>query len=430
MKKLIIILTLILTLPFAIPTISYATNTKDIIETSSGENEVRMERIALIIGVNGYLNISPLKYAVKDAELIGNVLREKGVFDVTEITDEASIKPTKHNIMDSLDEILELSNLDMVKTFVFYFSGHGFQSNNKNYLAPIETDPDDLVRTGIDLDKVLSKIDKIQKKAKVMIFIDACRNENSGKGNFTGWTDYDSKGLAISYSTTIGDFSYESPKKQNGIYSLYLNEALEGNADSKPFGNDDGFVSFAETVKYITYKLRKWSKENPTKRQTPSTTTIEKVGDFYLTKIEKKTEPEEEYDDDTTITDTNLVTYEIIVVTGEVWFAGTDADIFMTIHGDEGSTKEFLLVDNDSADDFEIGSTDYIEIQTKNVGDIKSIRVRHNNGGQWPDWYLDGIIIKNKSTNQEWIFSTFRWFSRTDDDGKIDRTLTPDEEDD
>ncbi len=423
-------LLIICVLIFTIPSIIYSQNTKDIIESESGEKEMRMERVALIIGINGYLNISPLKYAVKDAQLIGNVLRRKGVFDVTEITDESNIKPTKHNIMDSLDEVLGLSKLDMLKTFVFFFSGHGFQSNNKNYLAPIETDPDDLTRTGIDLDDVLSKIKKIQEKSKVMIFIDACRTENSGKGHFTGWADYNSRGLAISYSTTIGDFSYESPRKKNGIYSLYLNEALEGNADSKPFGNDDGFVSFAEAVKYVTYKLRKWSKDNPSKKQTPSTTTIEKVGDFYLTNISKETEEPEEEKPNNYLNTGELVTYEIIVVTGQVWFGGTDANIYLTINGEDGSTKEFLLVDDDANDDFERGCTDYIEVQTEDVGEIISIRVRHNNGGQWPDWYLDGIIITNKNTGQEWVFSTYKWFSRTDGDGKIDRTLTPDEKGD
>jgi hypothetical protein len=424
-EKILLIICLLIFL--AIPSIIYAQETKNIIETESGEKEKRVERIAIIIGINGYLNISPLKYAVKDAQLIGNALSKKGVFDVTEITDESSIKPTKHNIMDTLDEMLELSKLDMLKTFVFFFSGHGFQNNGKNYLAPIETDPGDLTRTGIDLDDVLSKIKEVQKKSKVMVFIDACRTENSGKGNFTGWTDYDSRGLAISYSTTIGDFSYESNKKKNGIYSLYLNEALEGKADLKPFGNGDKFVSFAEAVKYVTYKLRKWSKDNPGKKQTPSTTTIEKVGDFYLTSVDKVIEePQDEYDDDPD----GLVTYEIIVVTGDVWFAGTDANIYLTINGEDGSIKEFLLVDDDAEDDFEIGYTDYIEIQAKDVGGITSIRVRHDNRGQWPDWYLDGIIITNKNTGQQWIFSTYKWFSKTDGDGKIDRTLTPDEKGD
>ncbi len=285
MKRILIVLLLFSLILLILVSSFTFSQSRDIIETESSGEEFRAERVALIIGVNNYLNIGNLNYAVSDAELMKETLEGKGMFTTLLFTDNARV-PSKYNIMKTLEEVNELSELGLIKTFVFFFGGHGFQEEGKNFLAPTEINPKDISGTGISLDEVLKIIDNVRKNAKVMVFLDACRNDPSNKKSVgSGFTDTDSKGLGILFSTTEGDYSYEDPKIKHGIYTKYLSIGLKGEADVEPYGNCDGFVSFAEVSKYVSIKMRDWSNTNSYGySQSPRVTQIEKFGDFYLTK--------------------------------------------------------------------------------------------------------------------------------------------------
>lgn len=289
MKKYLIILYFSLILIILVAGFSFS-QSRDIIETESSNEEFREERVAFIVGVNNYLNINNLNYAVSDAELMKETLEEKGMFTTLLFTDNART-PSKYNIMKTLREVNELSELGLIKTFVFFFGGHGFQENGKNYLAPTEINPDDISGTGVNLEEVLNIIDDVRKNAKVMVFLDACRNDPSHKKSVGGgFADTDSKGLGVLFSTKEGDYSYEDPKIEHGIYTKYLTGGLNGEADIEPYGNNDGFISFEEVSKYVSIKMRDWSNTNEYGySQIPRVTQIEKFGDFYLTKTDEVT---------------------------------------------------------------------------------------------------------------------------------------------
>jgi tetratricopeptide (TPR) repeat protein len=163
---------------------------------------------------------------------------------------------------------LELAKKDAedgyLKTMVFYFGGHGYFINGVNYLAPRGINPKKIKNTGINLNDLLSIIKDIQKHAKVMVFLDACRSDaKSGhRGDNQTWDYDDHTGLGILYSTSEKQASWELEEKKHGIYTYYLNEGLRGEADLKPYGNEDTFVSFMEVCGYVSRKLRVWSRSN------------------------------------------------------------------------------------------------------------------------------------------------------------------------
>lgn len=290
MKKLVFLIIALLIIALPLNVFAQPTN-KDIIETESGDaTETREERLALIIGINDYLNVPDLKFAEKDALLVKEILEEQGVFKTIFIGSNTSKSPTKYNIFEVLDNIAESSELGITKTFVLYFSGHGFNVGGKNYLAPMEIDPSNIASTGIELEEVLEAVKTIQNNAKVMMFIDACRNtpkgvKSIGSEETDGWNDNDSKGMKALYSTSAGEVSYELPELEHGIYTLHLSQALKGLADLKPFGNENGYVSFAEVAKYVAMKMSEFSSSNPYNiKQTPRIEMQEAIGDFNLTK--------------------------------------------------------------------------------------------------------------------------------------------------
>ncbi len=71
-----------------------------------------------------------------------------------------------------------------------------------------------------------------------------------------------------------------------GVYTYYLTKALYGEADEKPLGNEDGYVSFSEATAFVTYAMRDWSLDNPNMRQIPWESTS-KTGEFFITKTGK-----------------------------------------------------------------------------------------------------------------------------------------------
>ncbi len=274
----------------------FAQTEKDIIETDSTEegiNESPKERVAMLVGVENYLsnNITDLSYAVDDAQFIKNVLETQGLFSTIYLADDSQIlPPTKENILNELDNIITLQELNVeIKTFLFYFTGHGFNTNNINYLAPMETDINDLAETALSFTTLMEKIKIIQNNgAKVVIFLDACRNdpETKKKGHTNDtWKDSNSTGTKIMYSTSKGDYSYEM--NGHGVFTMFLVGALLGAADLEiNGGNNDKFVSFEEAVKYTTENMIEWSQQTGYK-QTPRTDGIEVSGDFLLTFVDE-----------------------------------------------------------------------------------------------------------------------------------------------
>jgi hypothetical protein len=116
-------------------------------------------------------------------------------------------------------------------------------------------------------------------------------------------------------------------------------------------------------------------------------------------------------------------TYRITVVTGSVPDAGTDADVYITLFGTNGNSGERLL---DNADDnFERGQTDVFSIEMRDIGKIRQVRIRHDNSGNKPGWFLDRITVHKEDTDEEWTFPCVRWLARDEDDGQIDRMLDP-----
>jgi hypothetical protein len=122
--------------------------------------------------------------------------------------------------------------------------------------------------------------------------------------------------------------------------------------------------------------------------------------------------------------DTALCTYTVTIVTGDIENAGTGAEVYITLFGGNGDSGERQLVH--PRNDFERGHTDYFTFhQMRNLGELHEVRIRHNDRGEKPGWFLDGVTVRNETTGETWFFPCGRWLARTADDGEIQRTLRP-----
>ena len=114
-------------------------------------------------------------------------------------------------------------------------------------------------------------------------------------------------------------------------------------------------------------------------------------------------------------------TYRITVVTGTPDGAGTDANVYLTLLGTRGNGGERQL--NNFENNFERGRTDVFSLEMEDLGEIDRIRVRHDNTGHRPGWFLDRVTVHNENTDEEFVFPCGRWLARDEDDGQVDRVL-------
>uniref|UniRef100_A0A663N8Y0 Lipoxygenase homology domains 1 n=1 Tax=Athene cunicularia TaxID=194338 RepID=A0A663N8Y0_ATHCN len=117
-------------------------------------------------------------------------------------------------------------------------------------------------------------------------------------------------------------------------------------------------------------------------------------------------------------------TYKISVFTGDIYGAGTDANVFLNIYGDLGDTGERKLSKSETNfNKFERGQEDTFTIQAVDLGILYKIKIRHDNSMFSPDWFLEKVEILDETTEESFVFLCERWLSKKKEDKKTDRTL-------
>ncbi|XP_022780748.1 uncharacterized protein LOC111321985 isoform X2 [Stylophora pistillata] len=84
--------------------------------------------------------------------------------------------------------------------------------------------------------------------------------------------------------------------------------------------------------------------------------------------------------------------YKVEVTTGVQEGAGTDANVYLTVYGSNGETLEKKL-SNTFENNFEKGKVDDFQLNLMDIGEIKKIKIRHDNFGFMPAWNLKGVKI-------------------------------------
>ena len=94
--------------------------------------------------------------------------------------------------------------------------------------------------------------------------------------------------------------------------------------------------------------------------------------------------------------------YRWEVRTGETWYAGTDANVFLSLTGDRGSMKEMELNDPDSNNDWEKGDVNHGGFETADLGNLNTGTLRQDGSGSSSDWTVDYVKITNDEDGRIW----------------------------
>ncbi len=123
--------------------------------------------------------------------------------------------------------------------------------------------------------------------------------------------------------------------------------------------------------------------------------------------------------------------YSIEILTSDVEDAGTNANVFLALYGEEdGAGQRFASGDmslgaeyetSQSTDPFERGQKNAFLIKDRwSLDDVDHMILRHDNGSKKDGWHIRGVKVANAKTKKEWLFVPDQWLA--DDEGPDHRT--------
>ncbi|EDO49842.1 predicted protein, partial [Nematostella vectensis] len=130
----------------------------------------------------------------------------------------------------------------------------------------------------------------------------------------------------------------------------------------------------------------------------------ESEGDGQTTRVLTPNEPAAPMQED--------ILYNATFETGDIPFAGTDANVFLQMTGEEGTTGKIEFSQDDGAPTrFGKGRIDKFAVETIDVGKLTSVRVGHDNTGRSPKWFLKQLMIDIPCRDEHYVFPFNDWIT-------------------
>lgn len=180
--------------------------------------------LALVVGINDYIDASKLSNAVFDAESLAISL-EKLSFDIIKKIDIGY-----RDFASTLDDFFVL--LKEYDVGVFYFAGHGVEIDGDNYLLAADTPIEkktSVTMLSARLQDIIGSMHEAGAQTNIII-LDCCRNNPFPADRAHGTTNlapvYAPQGTIIAYSTSPGETSKDGGMGNNSIYTGALLEHI------------------------------------------------------------------------------------------------------------------------------------------------------------------------------------------------------------
>ena len=225
---------------------------------------------AVVVGIDRYPNIRPLKYAVADARsfydllVTGNQVPAENVYLL--LNEQASLQALRSTLGTKVKN--KAGAQDMV---IIYFAGHGATERDmmspdgdglEKYLLPYGADPNDLYASALPMREVAHIFHRIRSERLVFV-ADACYSGASG-GRTVSITGVRAnlsdrflerlaggKGKVIITASSANEVSVEKDELGHGVFTYYLVQGLRGPADT----DKDGLVTVDEAYRYVSQKV-------------------------------------------------------------------------------------------------------------------------------------------------------------------------------
>jgi uncharacterized caspase-like protein len=207
---------------------------------------------AVVIGVDAYPSpFQSLKYAADDAKAVAQVLQDAGV-NVTLMTPDSLIQPTKANVIEQLQRHARLEAVDLLTV---YLSGHGEDVDGTGYFLPMDvTDP--LMDSGLSLEDLFAILNRANAKHRFIV-VDACRV--APKAHFVAALSHHSEESNIIFTACDSNqWAPEVPRLKHGLFTYFLLKGLSGDYQDQGAAGADGTVTVLGLLDYVTRGIEDW----------------------------------------------------------------------------------------------------------------------------------------------------------------------------
>ena len=231
---------------------------------------------ALVVGIGKYQKLDPsenLRFPETDAEAVYRILisQQGGAFPAENvhrlIGSQATLQSLRHELEEWLPSVARESD-----RVVVYFAGHGLVKGSRGFLAPWDVDAQSPERTAYPMD-LLGKVlaEKVRARWKVLL-TDACHSgkitpETTDEAVDAQFSQLPKTFLTLS-ATREREKSYEDPALSTGfgLFSYFLVQGFQGNADSSPC---DGLITADELIEYVRGEVKRYARQRGVS-QTPT----------------------------------------------------------------------------------------------------------------------------------------------------------------
>ena len=207
---------------------------------------------AIVIGVDAYPSpFQSLKYAANDAKAVAQVFQDAGA-NVTLMTPDSLIQPTKANVIEQLQRHAQLEAVDLLTV---YLSGHGEDVDGTGYFLPMDvTDP--LADSGLSLENLFAILNRANAKHRFVI-VDACRV--APKEHFVAaLSRYSEESNIIFTACDSNQWAPEVPRLKHGLFTYFLLKGLSGDYQDRGAAGPDGTVTVLGLLDYVTRGIEDW----------------------------------------------------------------------------------------------------------------------------------------------------------------------------
>lgn len=237
---------------------------------------------ALVIGIDQYVDASPLSYAVSDARAVRDILVSEFDFPHENVTLLENAAATRDAIRRAFFRFTK-SDIGLDDRILIFFAGHGDTVTGARgevgYLVPHDADLEDL-STYVSWADLTSSSEQVRSK-HILFVMDACygglaltRNVQSGSARFL-------KDMMLRYSRQVltagkaDEVVADSggPIPDHSVFTGHFLEALQGKA-----AGDGGVITASSVMAYVYNKVANDKNSN----QTPHYGHFDGDGDFVF----------------------------------------------------------------------------------------------------------------------------------------------------
>ncbi|MBW4686627.1 MAG: caspase family protein [Komarekiella atlantica HA4396-MV6] len=212
---------------------------------------------AIAIGINQYQLFQPLSYAQADAEALKDILVTEAGFksehcllmtDTSPPRGNRSTHPTKENILLLLEDLAATSFQPQDYLWLF-FSGYGVNYNGKDYLIPVEGNPELVMETGIEVRSLMQSLKLADLNALLLLDINRAFGTQADAPVGEEIIELAQElQIATILSCQPEQFSHENSELGHGFFTAALLETLRS-------GNGNSLADLESYLNLITPQL-------------------------------------------------------------------------------------------------------------------------------------------------------------------------------